>query len=69
MVWHAKPDCPKHLVATLERPVNALPAAWLQLPQTGEVFDSIRDCERRLRGYALAEGFNIVHTGGSGRKK
>jgi hypothetical protein len=45
--------------------VNALPAAWLQPPQTGELSDSIADCDRRLRGYALAEGFDIVHTGDS----
>jgi hypothetical protein len=27
MVWHAKSRCPRHLVATLERAVNALPPA------------------------------------------
>jgi hypothetical protein len=32
--------------------------------QSGEIFNSIHDCERRLRGYALAEGFDIVQTGG-----
>ena len=63
-VWRAKPRCPKHLVAILERAVNALPPAWLLQPTTGEVFDSIEHCKRRLQGYALAEGFDVVQTGG-----
>jgi hypothetical protein len=64
LAWHAKPRCPKHLVAVLERAVNALPSAWLLQPITGEVFDSIEYCKRRLQGYALAEGFDVVQTGG-----
>ena len=60
MVWRAYPACPAHLVGALERHVNALPAAYLLPLQSGEIFDSIPYCERRLRGYALAEGFNIV---------
>ena len=31
---------------------------------TGEVFDSIEHCRRRFQGYALAEGFNVIQTGG-----
>ena len=62
--WRAKPRCPKHLVAVLERAVNALPSAWLLQPATGEVFDSIEHCRRRLQGYALVEGFDVVQTGG-----
>ena len=58
--WRAKPGCPKHLVAVLERAVNALPPAWLLQPTTGDVFDSIEHCRRRLQGYALAEGFEVV---------
>ena len=65
--WRAKPRCPKHLVAVLERAVNALPPAWLLQPITGEVFDSIDHCNRRLQGYALAEGFEVVRTGGSSK--
>src|SRR4030095_10552388 len=64
MVWHAKPGCPQHLVATLERAVNSLPPEWLLSPCTGEIFDSIDHCKRRLPGYALAEGFEFVQTGG-----
>src|SRR5438046_9559100 len=66
--WRAKPGCPKHLVAVLERAVNALPPAWLLQPTTGEVFDSIEHCKRRLQGYALAEGFEVVQTGGGTKK-
>jgi hypothetical protein len=60
MVWRAHPACPAHLVGALERHVNALLAAYLLPLQSGEIFNSIPDCERRLRGYALAEGFDIV---------
>src|SRR5947199_3035612 len=66
--WRAKPRCPKHLVAVLERAVNALPPAWLLQPTTGEVFDSIEHCKRRLQNYALAEGFNVVQIGGGTKK-
>jgi len=48
----------------VERIVNALPPHWLQPPQTGELFDGLEHCNRRLRGYALAEGFDIVRKGG-----
>jgi hypothetical protein len=67
MVWHAHPACPKHLVAALERHVNAFPAAYLLPPQSGEIFDSISHCERRLRAYAMAQGFDIASTGGGTR--
>jgi len=66
--WRAKPRCSKHLVAVLERAVNTLPSAWLLQPTTGEVFDSIEHCRRRLQGYALAEGFDVVQTGGGTKK-
>ena len=58
--WRVKPRCPKHLIAVLERAVNALPPTWLLQLTTGEVFDSIEHCRRRLQGYALAEGFEVV---------
>ena len=48
--------------------MNALPPAWLLQPTTGEVFDSIEHCKRRLQGYALAEGFEVVQTGGDIKK-
>jgi hypothetical protein len=43
--------------------VNAMPAEWLIPPRTGEVFDSILLCKRRLRGFSLAKGFDIVQMG------
>ena len=48
--------------------MNALPSAWLLQPTTGEVFDSIEHCRRRLQGYALAEGFDVVQIGGGTKK-
>ncbi len=66
--WRAKPGCPKYLVAVLERAVNALPPAWLLQPTTGEVFDNIDYYRRRLQGYALAEGFEVIYTGGGTKK-
>ena len=47
--------------------MNALPAPYLLPPVTGEVFVSIEACEQRLRGFALAEGFDIAHTGGGSK--
>ena len=63
--WRAKPRCPQHLVAILDR-VNALPPARLLQPASSEVFDSIEHRRRRLQGYALAEGFDLVQTWGGG---
>jgi hypothetical protein len=68
MTFRAKPSCPRHLVDVYERAVNALPASYLLPPATGEVFTSIFDCERRLHGYRLAEGFDVVATGGGTKK-
>src|SRR5437763_328286 len=64
MVYYAPLACPKHLVDALERAVNTLPASWLSLPYISEVFATIADCEWRLRGYSLAEGFDIVRRKG-----
>ena len=68
MSFHAKPGCPKHLVDIYERAVNALPSSYLLPPVIGEVFISIEACEQRLRGFALAEGFDIAHTGGGNKQ-
>jgi hypothetical protein len=65
MPWNARPGCPQHHVAALERLVNnSYPVQWLSEPQTGEEFDSLEHCNRRLRAFALAEGFNIMRYGG-----
>jgi hypothetical protein len=54
MSWQAKPGCAEHHPAAVERIVNLLPPAWLLTPQSGEVFDGLDNCDRRLRGYSLA---------------
>jgi glutamate/tyrosine decarboxylase-like PLP-dependent enzyme len=64
MVCHAPLARHKYLVDALERVVNALLASWLSTPQTAEVFAIITDCEQRLQGYYLAEGFDIIRTKG-----
>jgi hypothetical protein len=64
MPWYAKPGCPQHHRAAVERWVNALPPSYLLPPLSGELFDSLEDCNRRLRGYAFAEGFDVVRKGG-----
>jgi len=63
-LWTAKPTVPANSRVILERAVNALPTQWLKPPQDGEVFDSINDGEKRLRGFALAEGFDVVRLRG-----
>jgi hypothetical protein len=63
MPWYAKPGCPEHHRAAVERMVNALPPSYLLPPCSGELFEGLKDCNRRLRGYALAEGFDIVRHG------
>jgi len=64
MAWQAKPGCAEHNRTVIERMVNAFPPAWLLPPCTGEIFDSLEHCNRRLKGFALAEGFDIVRKGG-----
>lgn len=38
-----------------------------KLPESGEVFNSPDHCDRRLRGYSFAEGFDIVRKGGGSK--
>jgi hypothetical protein len=67
MPWYAKPGCAEHHRAAVERIVNLLPPAWLLKPQSGELFNSLEHYDRRLPGYSLAEGFNIVRRGGGSK--
>jgi hypothetical protein len=67
MSWQVKPGCAEHHRAAVERAVNLLPLIWLLHLQTGEIFNDLDHCNRRLRGYALAEGFDIVRKGGGFR--
>ena len=62
--WRARPGCPEYLRTHLECLVNGFPAAWLAPPASGEVFENILECEKRLIGYSLAEGFDVVRNGG-----
>jgi hypothetical protein len=64
MSWHAKPGCAEHHRTAVERLVNALPSSYLLPPCSGELFSSLDECDSRLRGYALAEGFDVVKHGG-----
>jgi hypothetical protein len=64
MSWQAKPEYAEHHRAAVERIVNALSPSYLLAPCSGELFDSLEYCNRRLRGWALAEGFDIVRNGG-----
>ena len=68
MVWHAKPGCPAHRRQIVEKTVRGFPTAWLVNPVSGEVFDSMLECERRLRGFSFAEGFDIVRKGGTSKR-
>jgi hypothetical protein len=60
MPWQAKSGYVEHHRAAVKRTVNLYPLVWLLAPQSGEVFDSLDNCNRRLRLYAFAEGFNII---------
>ena len=37
---------------------------WRTAPVSGEHFESIVECERRVRGFAFVEGFELVRNGG-----
>ena len=64
MAWQAKPGSADHHRAAVQRMVNALPVAWLLEPQTGEEFADLDHCNRRMRGHALANEYDIVRNGG-----
>ncbi len=63
-LWKAKPSCPPNVATLLEKKVNSFPSGWVEEPITGEIFDDVDHAERRLRAFALAEGFDIRRTGG-----
>jgi hypothetical protein len=60
MAWEARPGCPPYYRAAVERMVNALPPLYLLPPILGELFNSLEHYNRRLRGWALAEEFDII---------
>jgi hypothetical protein len=55
MPSHVKLGCAEHHRATVERMVNLLPPTWLLEPQSGELFDSLDHCNRRLWDYILMD--------------
>src|ERR1700744_5733856 len=65
--WRAHPDVPDRVRYNLEKVVNAFPPKWLREPVTGEIFQSIEECERRLVAFSLSHGFDVV-TGNSAKK-
>jgi hypothetical protein len=60
----AKPGCPDKHRGIVERKMASFPLAWRAVPQNNEIFDSLEQCEERLRAYAFCEGFDIVRKGG-----
>ena len=62
------PRCPPHLRQHLKRLVNGSPASWLSPPIIGEVSETLIEAERRLRGFLLAEGFDVVRTSGDSQR-
>jgi hypothetical protein len=67
-VFVAHPLCPPHLRTIVEDAVEAFDSAWLLPPQQGELFETAKECIRRLQAYALSRGFAVV-TLTSGPKK
>jgi hypothetical protein len=64
MVQQAKPRCPGHYRAAVERMVRALLPVYVLLPCSGEIFEGLKACNHRLRGYALAGVFSVVRKEG-----
>jgi hypothetical protein len=56
----AHPLCPPHLRTLVEDAVEACESAWLLPPQHGEIFETAKECLRRLQAYALSRGFAVV---------
>ena len=50
MAWHAKPDCASYHKDAVEGMVNTFLPSFLLSLSSGVVFDSLEDCNYRLRG-------------------
>src|SRR2546421_6336438 len=59
-VFVAHPLCPPHLRTIVEDAIEAVDSAWLLPPQQGEIFETAKECMRRLQAYALSKGFAVV---------
>jgi hypothetical protein len=62
LVFIAHPLCPPHLRNTVEEAVESFDSSWLLPPQKGEVFQTAKDCLRRLQRYTLSRGFAVMTT-------
>ena len=67
MIWVAKTGYAEHYIAILERLVNSFSPEWLLPPQSGEIFENLEHCNRRLRAFALTTSFDIIRKGGSSK--
>jgi len=51
---------PEHAKSAWLKAVRVLPPAWLLPPATDERFESRDHCLKRLNGYGLYKGFEVV---------
>jgi hypothetical protein len=51
---------PAYLRPALERAIAAIPEPWLLAPKSGEVFESKKECKKRLQAFTLTQGFAVV---------
>ena len=59
-VFVAHPPYPPHLRTLVEDAVEAYESAWLLPPQHGEIFQTAKECLRRLQAFILSRGFAVV---------
>jgi hypothetical protein len=63
--WPGRPNLgAQSTIAAVERIANSFPVPWLLAPRTGDIFDNLEHCNRRLRAWAFVKGFDIVRNGG-----
>jgi ribulose 1,5-bisphosphate carboxylase large subunit-like protein len=68
MPFHVKPGYSKYFIDVYEKAVNTQPVSYLLLSIIGEVFTFIAAYKVRLRGFALAKGFDIMRTSGDNKR-
>jgi hypothetical protein len=59
LVFVAQPLRPPHLRNAVEEVVESFDSSWLLPPQEGEVFQTAKDCLRRLQVYFLSRGLAV----------
>jgi len=65
MAWQAKSGYVEYYHTIIERMVNAFFPVWFLLFYIGEIFDSLKYYNRRLKAFLLAKGFNIIRKNNS----